>query len=1445
MLRSIIQFSVKNKLIVSIAILLLVIAGLYQLTRLPIDAVPDITDNQVQIITVAPSYGATDIERFVTIPVEQATRNIDGIKDMRSFSRFGLSLITIVFDEDVDIYWARQQVGEKLVKAKQEIPDYIGSPEIGPISSGLGEVYQYVLRPAEGYELKYNAMELRTLQDWMVRKQLLGVKGVAEVSSFGGYMKQYVVEIDPKQLASVGIGIDEVIRALETSNQNTGGSYIEKENTAVFIRTEGLVKTVEDIEMIAIKKMSNGASVYVKDIAKVSTGNATRYGAMCYNEEGEVAGAVVMMLKGGDSKQVIKEIKKKIEEIQKSLPEGVLIEPFLDRTKMIDNAIKTVRNNLLEGALIVVLVLVLFLGNWRAGLIVASVIPLSMLFAVILMNMFGVSGNLMSLGALDFGLIVDGAVIIVEAGLYYLHANPIIGKLSRSELSGETETIIIESSTKLMKSALFGQLIILIVYVPMLTLQGIEGKMFRPMAQTVSFALIGAFLLSISYVPMMSAWVLKKGADHKENKSEIIMANWSEWYKKVLEKTMSFPKLVISGILLLFLISLLIFSRLGGEFIPVLEEGDFAVDTRVLTGSNLKTTIEYTQKASALLLANFTEIEKIVTKIGSGEVPTDPMPMEASDMMVILKDKKQWENAKTFDELAVKMQEVLSDVPGITTGFQFPVQMRFNELMTGARQDIVCKIYGDDLDTLSKIASKIGEVASTIEGAKDIYVEPIVGMPQVIINYNYMLLSQYNVTVEELNSYINTLFSGKQTGYVYELERKYDLVVRARPEARMNVEDIKQMPIKTGYNTFVPLGAMADIKEYDGPNQIQREDARRRIIVGFNSRGRDVKSIVKELEDKISKHVKFPSGYNIRFGGSFENLQHATQRLAIAVPIALLLIFVLLYFAFGSVKIGLMIFTAIPLSAIGGVLLLAARGMDFSISAGIGFIALFGVAVLNGIVLIHEIIKSTEGGNTNMRQKIIDACGRRFRPVLMTAFVAALGFLPMAISTGSGAEVQKPLATVVIGGLFVSTILTLIVLPILFYLLKTNKRYSGAKRIVAVLLIWFSNTFEGYSQKYITFNEALQILSDSNLELKAMKEKAAYQKSMISTYKDIPPTEFATETGQVNSYTFDSKIGVIQSFKLPSVYESQKQILEKEFQSSQYYKELSWIDLKRKLGTLFNQFIYLNEKEKILYQFDSIYNDIQRRATLRLSKGESNVIEKMSVDNVRGDLKIQYSELQKDKEIVLLLLSNLLNSDTLLLPIYESVKLFDKQNNTVETFENHPELQLKHTDQDIILARYNNYKKELLPQGNIGYHLHSFREPRSLGGGYLASYAQASVQVPISRKHIKNKLAATKVLYQMEQTNYEKISKQMTSKYLILSKEIATHKKIIDYYEEESLENAKGIYYISNLQFYNGAITYLEWMILMSQSLQIELNYIDAIKKYNELTIDLIYFENE
>jgi cobalt-zinc-cadmium resistance protein CzcA len=1452
MLNKIIAFSIKNKLIIGLSLLALIGYGSYQFTKLPIDAVPDITDNQVQVITSVPSLGAPDVERLITFPIEQANSNIPGLKEMRSFSRFGLSLITIVFDDNVDIYWARQQVTERLKQAQEQIPKGLASPELAPVTTGLGEIYQYVVRAKHGYETKYDETELRTIQDWIVRRQLLGVKGVADVSGFGGKLKQYEIAVDANKLKSLNITINDVFTALENNNENTGGAYIEKRSTVLYIRSEGLIGDIDDIKNIVVKNLSNGSPLLINDVAEVRIGNAIRYGGMTYNDEGEVVGAVVMMLKGGNSNEVIKNVKERITQIEKTLPEGVVIEPYLDRTKMVNNAISTVSKNLMEGALIVIFVLVLFLGNFRAGLLVASVIPLAMLFAVILMNLFGVSGNLMSLGALDFGLIVDGAVIIVEAVMHSLvHSKKLGSKVSLNQT--EMDSTVNNSASRMMNSAVFGQIIILIVYLPIFTLEGIEGKMFKPMAQTVAFALLGAFILSLTYIPMMSALFLNKNISHKKNISDRMMDFFIKVHQKFLSKVLNFPKTIITISISLLLIAVFVLSKMGGEFIPALEEGDFAVETRVLTGSNLHTTADACMKAAHILKKKFPEVIKVVGKIGSGEIPTDPMPMEAADLIIILKDKSEWTSAHTFNELSEKMSKALQDVPGVTYGFQYPVQMRFNELMTGVKQDVSCKIYGENLDTLAKYSQLLGDLASSINGAKDIYVESITGLPQIIIHYKRNIIAQYGLNISEINKVVNTAFAGQSSGQIFEDEKRFDLVVRLAGENRQNLEDVQNILIKTPKNIQVPLYQVADVDIKESVNQIQRDDAKRRIIVGFNVKGRDVQSIVKDLQTAVDKKLKLPTGYYIKYGGTFENLIAAKKRLSLAVPLSLILIFLLLYFAFGSVKQGLLIYSAIPLSAIGGILFLALRGLPFSISAGVGFIALFGVAVLNGIVLIAEFNRIKEEGETDKRQIVLQGTKHRLRPVLMTAFVASLGFLPMAISNGSGAEVQRPLATVVIGGLLIATFLTLFVLPVLYILFEKGISLKRKKKttitttaILLFSLLYFHNV---NAQQPINLQNAVDTALKNNLQVKNEMLNAEYQKKLKAATVDIPQINLIGEYGQFNSFYKDTKFGISQSISFPAVYAKQKSLQNENYKSSVLSIAVKEAELKKQVSEVFYLLIYLSEKRKILLQNDSVYASFLEKANLRFAKGEANVLEKTTAETQRGQIAIQLKQLKNDIEVLQLQFQLLLNTQTVFTPNVDNPKLVFTASLDTIAVSNHPQIKVLQQQKNISLVNTQLEKSKLLPNLNVGYSNQSIQGNGNDNNYYLPSYRFQSLQfgvgVPLFYGSQKAKINSSKTLELISENSYQFGLQTLKTEYEAEYKNYQTQLATIKYFEDTALKNAKTITKTAKEQFANGDINYLEWTMLINNAVSIQSSYTDAVNSLNQTIIQLNFLTSK
>jgi len=1452
MLNKIIEFSVKNKLIIGLFIITLIAYGSYQFTKLPIDAVPDITNNQVQVITIAPSLGATDIERLVTFPIELANSNISGLHEIRSFSRFGLSLVTIVFNDDVDVYWARQQVAERLQQVQADLPKGLGSISMGPVTTGLGEIYQYTVRAKEGYEKKYGAMELRTIQDWVVRRQLLGVKGVADVSSFGGKLKQYEIAVEPAKLKAYNITINDVFAALENNNQNTGGAYIEKGPTVLYIRSEGLVGSIEDIKSILVKNMSNGTPLLIKDVAEVRFGNATRYGAMCYNDKGEVAGAIVMMLKGENSNEVIKNVKKRVVQIQKTLPEGVILEPFLDRTKMVNNAIGTVQTNLMEGALIVLFVLILFLGNLRAGFLVASVIPLAMLFAIIMMNIFHVSGNLMSLGALDFGLIIDGAVIIVEALLHNLHHNKkrLEGVIMRKD---EMDEAVKKSASRMMNSAVFGQIIILVVYLPIFFLEGIEGKMFKPMVQTVVFALLGAFILSLTYVPMMSALIMSKKITNKKTISDKMMLLLEKYYQKALGKILRIPKITLSATIALFIIAVILISGMGGEFIPALEEGDFAVETRVLMGSNLNTTIESTQRASKILKNQFPEVEQVVTKIGSAEIPTDPMPMEAADMIIVLKDKKEWTSAKTFPELSEKMNKAVADVPGITTSFQFPVQMRFNELMTGAKQDVVCKIFGENMDTLAYYAKLVGELSATVEGAQNIYVEPVSGMPQIIIEYNRAAIAQYGLNISDINRIVNTGLAGQSAGAVYEGEKRFDMVVRLDGEQRKNIDDIKNLLVPAMNGSQIPLYQLANVELKDGPNQIQREDAKRRIIIGFNVVGRDVQSIVTELQQKIESKLKFPAGYYITYGGAFENLNAAKARLSITVPISLLLIFILLYFSFRSVKHGLLIYSAIPLSAMGGIFALAWRGMPFSISAGVGFIALFGVAVLNGIVLIAEFNRLKEEGWTNTRKIVLMGTKIRLRPVLMTAFVASLGFLPMAISNGAGAEVQRPLATVVIGGLLIATFLTLFVLPILYILFEKGfKKIKIMKpKIITsiIIMLFFTTSAQMFGQEPIGLNAAIDTAFKNNLQLKSTKLNVDAYSKLKQAGWDIPQASLTGEYGQFNSAYTDTKYAVTQNFKFPTVYLKQKNVLANEWKNAELDLEIRKTELKKEVSILYYNLIYSQQLKFLLVEMDSLYGLFLENAELKYNKGESNILEKNLAMAHQGEIHLQLVSIEQEYNNLLLEFNVMLNANKMYYPIYNQNKMDMPIVGDSSSITQHPFILKLETQKQISQSKLNLEKSLFLPDLFVGYNNMSITGVGADNVLYNSSKRfqsyQAGIGIPLFFGAQKAKISSLKINQEAAENNIHAGKVFLELNYKKALQSFYTNSQIVSYYENKAVKNADKTIEAVLLQYKNGNISYMEFVMLTNQAVSIKAEYLSALKKLNFSIIELNYLTNK
>ncbi len=1447
MLNKIIRFSIQNKLIIGLMTLALIAWGVYSLTRLPVDAVPDITNNQVQVITQSPSLAPQEVERLITFPVEQTMAVIPELKEIRSISRFGLSVVTVIFHDDVDIYWARQQVNEKLGEALSRIPPGIGDPEISPISTGLGEIYQYVLHPKPGFEKKYSAMELRSIQDWLVRQQLLGTPGVAEVNSFGGRLKQYEIALDPDKLASHHIGINDVFTALENNNQNTGGAYIDKKPNTYFIRSEGLIGSLEDIGMIVVSRTSQGFPVLVRDIAEVRFGEAIRYGALTHadgKKSGEAVGGIVMMLKNENASTVVKSVEKRVEQIRRSLPEGVELEVYLNRSDLVGRALGTVSKNLIEGALIVIFVLVIFLGNLRAGLIVASVIPLAMLFAISLMNVFGVSGNLMSLGAIDFGLIVDGAVIIVEATMHHLGLSP-LKRLSQKQMDEE----VYSSASKIRNAAAFGEIIILIVYLPILALVGIEGKMFRPMAQTVSFAILGAFILSLTYVPMMSALFLSKNVEHKRNFSDRMMDWLQRRYSPLIRATLRRKALTTAVALLLLAASLVTFLRLGGEFIPTLEEGDLAIEMRLSTGRSLSESIDKINLASQLLIKAYPEVKEVVGKIGSAEIPTDPMPMEAVDVMVLMKDKKEWTSASTREEMVSKMQETLDAIPGVNFGFSQPIQLRFNELISGVRQDVGVKIFGEDLQTLTSLSEQVGRIVSGTEGAKDLYLEKITGLPQIVVRLNRGQLAKYGLSVATANQALNAAFAGQSAGQVYEGEKRYDLVVRFNQSSRENISDVQNVFVSTPDGRQVPLDQLAEITYAPGPNQIQREAAKRRIITGFNVRGRDIASVVKEVQEKIAREIKLPPGYFITYGGQFENLQEAQRRLSVAVPVALALIFLLLFFTFGSVKQSLLIFTAIPMAAIGGVFALVLRGMPFSISAGVGFIALFGVAVLNGIVLIAEFNRLKKEGMADLEKIVLEGTRLRLRPVLMTASVASLGFLPMALSGSAGAEVQKPLATVVIGGLVTSTLLTLLVLPV-FYLyfekIRSKTGHMNKLMLLPLLALPFS---AGAQEKPLSLPDCISAAVQQNRGIQAAQMDVNAGRQLRAAAPEIAKTEVSLQYGQYNSYVKnDNNIGISQKIPFPTLLGAQSSLAGESVKSSELQLASDRNNLIFQVKSTWYQLQYLLALQHKLEEQDTVYARFVKAAGVKLRTGESNLLEQTSAQNEQQQLRTQLQQVKADVRLYLARLRTLMNAASPVNVQEEPLHALGIGAADSAAVAQNPGL-LWYRQQAVIAEKQQKVEKNrLLPDITVGFFTQTLNgTPVNASGLPLATSGnrfnglEAGLSIPLWFRPQAAKIKAAGMHRQAAAFRYEQQQHNYSGMYNESLQETLKYKESLQYYETSLLPQTDLMISHAGKAYANGEIGYVEDLQNLRTSMEVQQRHLETINNYNQRILHLQY----
>lgn len=1426
MIKSIIRFSVKNKVIVMIGTLTLIISGIVSMLQLPVDAVPDITNNQVQIVTTSPSLAPQEVEQFITFPLENSMANIPNVTDIRSISRFGISVITIIFEDHISTKDARILVKEQLDLATGEIPPDLGQPQMMPVTTGLGEIYQYVLRVDPKYE--YSPMELRTIQDWIVKKQLSGVKGIIDVSSFGGFLKQYQVSVDPYKLQSRNLTLNDVFETLKANNKNSGGSYIEKNDQAFYIRTEGLIRNLSDVENILIKEV-DGTPVFIRDIGTAEFGSANRYGAMTMDGKGEAVGGITLMLKGANSSQTIENVQNRIERIQESLPEGVSIYPYLDRSVLVGKATHTVGKNLIEGGLIVIFVLVIFLGNWRAGLIVASVIPLSLLFAFILMNYFGVSANLMSLGAIDFGIVIDGAVIVVEGIIHLIYSKYVGQKLSQNQM----DDVIVSTASRIIRSAAFGVLIILVVFLPIMTLTGIEGKMFVPMAQTVSFAIIGALLLSITYVPMMSALVLKKKITKTNSFSDKIIRGIQKFYQPILKRVLQVPKVVIGTSLLLFIGAAILFNQLGAEFIPTLEEGDLAMQVTIEPGSSLNKMVETTTEAEKILKDKFPEVKHVVSKIGTAEIPTDPMAVEDADVMILLKDKGEWVSANDREELASKMKKELANMKGVQFEFTQPIELRFNELISGSKNDLAIQLYGDDLDSLAKKAHEIEQIVRKIDGAGDVKVEQTEGLPQLIVKFNREKMALYNIEVDQLNQVIRTAYAGEKAGTIYEGQRRFDLTVRLESSYRDDL-DLGRLFVTTPDGDQIPVSAMAQVEKIPGPMQISRENANRRISVGVNIRNRDIASFVEEAKEKITANVELPTGYYIEFGGQFENLTAAKERLMIAVPIALVLIFFFLFFAFKSFKYAFIIYITVPLSTIGGIVALYLRGMPFSISAGVGFIALFGVAVLNGIVLISYFNELKDQNDQSLEDVVTKGSLLRLRPVLMTAAVASLGFLPMAMATSAGAEVQKPLATVVIGGLISATLLTLLVLPVIY---SVSHRSLRLKKILPTILLLFASSVAVYGQETMSLEKALDSAYQNNLEIQKQILVIETEKLNKQGSFALQNTDFNIQQGQINSSLNDYNISVNQSLGNPMSMLRYSQLSESKIEASKSKLALLKRDVRKQVTQTWLHCEFALAEIQLYSEYQIVAEKYLESLKIKVESGDESPVS-------LGLMQLRVRDLKQKS----LIYSAQLNEQLIHLKLLTGIDgeiVFPKTGQLLNQFDpissEKLELNSEFHQTGITLVKSieqerRHIRSDYFPEITVGYFNQSLDNVRNFQG------FQVSMSAPLFNRQQRIDLKKNAIT-----TNYqETINASLISHWQSAFEHAVEHyNEVSAFYVENTSEYRKEIDFLSKAsqtEYDSGNIDYSIYLQSQSQILDGELRLIELKQALIEAQIELNYY---
>ncbi len=1430
MFNAILKFSVKKKLFVGLTTLFLLIGGIYSMLTLPVDAVPDITNNQVQIVTISPTLAPQEVEKLITMPVEIAMRNIMNVTDIRSVSRFGLSVVTVVFKENVPTLAARQLVSEQIRAVSGEIPSQLGEPEMMPITTGLGEIYQYVLKVDPKYKSQYNAMELRTIQDWVVKRQLSGIPGIVEINSFGGYLKQYEVAIDPDQLFALNITLEEVFNALTKNNQNTGGSYIEKLNKSYYIRSEGMISNLKEINNIVVAN-HDGIPVHISDVGTVRFGSPKRFGAMTMDGQGECVGGIAMMLKGANANEVTAELQKRVDKVQKLLPQGISIEPYLNRSQLVDRNISTVIHNLIEGAIIVFLVLIIFLGDVRAGLIVASVIPLAMLFGFIMMRVFGVTANLMSLGAIDFGIVVDGSIVILEGILAHIYGKKFRGHtFTAQDMDDEVE----KGASGVVRSATFAVFIILIVFFPILTLNGIEGKYFTPMAETLVFCIIGALLLSLTYVPMMASLFLRKKVLDKPTLADRFFAWLNGGYKRALRFCLHFKWWTVGAAFTLLALSLLLFGRLGAEFIPTLDEGDFAMQMTLPAGCSLSQSIEYSRQAQQTLMKNFPEIKHIVSKIGTAEVPTDPMAIEDADVMIVMKPMKEWTSASSRSEMLEKMKEALAPLAKkCDINFSQPIQLRFNELLTGAKADIAIKLYGEDTHELFVKAHEAEKYISQVPGASDVMVEQTMGLPQLVIKLNREAIAHYGVNIDEINTIIRTAYAGESAGVVFDNERRFDLVVRL-DQTKVQDLNLDRFFVRTSEGSQIPLTEVAKIELHNGPLQINRDATKRRIAIGVNVRGADIQKVVTEIQRTLDKNVKLKPNYYFEYGGQFENLQNAIHTLLIVIPVALMLILLLLFFAFKSVTYTLVVFSTVPLSLIGGILALWLRGLPFSISAGVGFIALFGVSVLNGILIINHfnLIRDREHCTLATEKVISQGAPHLLRPVFLTGLVASLGFVPMAIATSAGAEVQRPLATVVIGGLIISTILTLLVVPVFYKIVavlstwfRPGRKFFFFFSILPILLLT-TLPLSAQNSSTMTLEQAIEIAKQNSPRLKMSVASIRQAQLARGENFELGPTSVNYSWGQLNgSVHSDNQLEVTQSLGSLLTPHYKNVLVRSQVMSNRLYQKVVEKEITAEVKRAWAYCLYAGNLRKLYADLNEQAAQLQKIGDLRFSQGETSQLEKNMAATLATDLRNKLFQARQEEQLALKRLNWVCYTQDCVPADSALTRFAVDQTASGSPSEVHLNYFLSKVDE--AQANIGVERSRFFPEISLGYVRQNISPLHGLNSLMMG------VSVPIFFQSQRSKVRRAQNAVLMAQIEADDNSRQLSNKLSEAQINLSRQTESLSYYTTSALKEADQLKHTASLQLQHSDINVAEYIQAINAARDIHRGYIDAVYQYN------------